>query len=209
VDCRIVEEKLFEFEFGKPELYVFYFKFSIKVVIGASSVLCLSVSIIFDYNIIIWNYCLFGFACAVTPMLKRTVDDQENISDFDDDIAAEVAAAMATAKTPVLVTQEGAVTMSSEWAPRHSGVPDFSPPPPVLQKRNSTSTNSYSPVQGVDNLSNQYTTHTANNDSDLSISKIGIICAIVGLCVLGLSVLMVFVLKNIINDTDVFSNYKG
>ncbi|XP_022176167.1 uncharacterized protein LOC111037741 [Myzus persicae] len=141
------------------------------------------------------------------PVLKQTVDEQENISDFDDDIAAEVAAAVATAKTPLQLSQEEKASLSDQWGPRHSGVPDFLPPPPVLKKNFTTKL--FSPVEGVNNHSNHYNIHAVNNDSDVNNSVIGLICAIALLGVLGLSLLMMFVLRNIIRNTDVFKNYKG
>ncbi|XP_060858832.1 uncharacterized protein LOC132936158 isoform X2 [Metopolophium dirhodum] len=137
----------------------------------------------------------------VVPVLKQTIDDQENIADFDDDIAAEVAAAVATAKSPVMTTHQDTVSsgssgsLSDSWSPRHSGVPDFLPPPSL--KKNFT-TNSILATRGVNNNSNSYNNQADNNDSGSTM--IGIICTIVVLCIIGLSLLMMIVLRAIIRN---------
>jgi len=133
------------------------------------------------------------------PVLKRTIDDQENTADFDDDIAAEVPAVIVTTKLPIITIQP------PTGPPQHSGVPDFGPPP-SLKKKNIT-TNSILATRGVNNHSNSHNNQADNNDSGSSM--IGIICTIVVLCIIGLSLLMMIVVRAIIRKYDVFRNYKG
>lgn len=160
--------------------------------------------------IIIINYCFVGFPCAAVPVLKQTIDDQENIADFDDDIAAEVVAAVVPVKSLEITTQQNTVSsgssgsFSDSWSPRHSGVPDFIPSPSL--KKNIT-TNSISATRGVNNISNNFNNYADNNDNGTNV--IGIICTVVVLCVVGLSLLMIFVLRAIFRKYDVFRNYKG
>jgi len=174
---------------------------------SSSSICCTCIYI--EY-IIIKYYCFVGFACAVVPVLKQTIDDQENIADFDDDIAAEVAAAIATAKSPAMTHQDpprnhqDTVSSESSGSPIHSGVPDFLPPPSL--KKNIT-TNSILATRGVNNNSNSYNNQADNNDSGSTM--IGIICTIIVLCIVGLSLLMTIVLRAMIRKYDVFRNYKG
>lgn len=154
------------------------------------------------------NYYFVGFACAAVPVIKQNPDDdQENISDFDDDIAAEVAAAVATAKSPVMTTQLDAMTSRSTMdslAPQHE-VTDFLQPPGL--KKNTT-TNSFLLSRGVSNNSNHFIVHAGYNDSYWNNGIIGIICVIVVVCVISLSLLMMFVLKMIVSQSNVISNYK-
>ncbi|KAF0769062.1 Uncharacterized protein FWK35_00021257 [Aphis craccivora] len=128
----------------------------------------------------------------VESAMKLSTDDQENIGDFDDDIAAEVRAAAATAKSIPMSDQKNA---KSPWAPRHDGVPEFVPPP-VLQKDN----DSYLPNYANNNY--------INDDAVMNNWMIGITCAIVLACLVGLSLLIMSVVR-IIRKSDVFKNYKG
>lgn len=144
------------------------------------------------YIIIIIIYFFVGFARAVESAMKLSTDDQENIGDFDDDIAAEVRAAAATAKSIPMSDQKNA---KSPWAPRHDGVPEFVPPP-VLQKDN----DSYLPNYANNNY--------INDDAVMNNWMIGITCAIVLACLVGLSLLIISVVR-IIRKSDVFKNYKG
>ncbi|XP_029343561.1 serine/threonine-protein kinase pakG-like isoform X2 [Acyrthosiphon pisum] len=145
----------------------------------------------------------------VVPVLKQTIDDQENITDFDDDIAAEVAAAVATAKSPAMTTQQDTVSsrssgsFSESWSPRHSGVPDFLPPP--SPKKNIT-TNPILATRGVNNNSNIYN-NQANNQADNQADNndggstmIGLICTLVVMCIIGLSLLTMIVIRAIIRN---------
>ncbi|XP_025202245.1 uncharacterized protein LOC112599533 [Melanaphis sacchari] len=129
---------------------------------------------------------------SVAPIMKQTTYDQENIGDFDDDIAAEVAAASATAKSLPMLDQQN---FESSWTPRHGGVPDFVPPP-TLQKDNDSYLPSY--------VNNNY----VNDDSGINNWMIGITCAIVVASIVGLSLLIMSVFK-IIRKSDIFRNYKS
>lgn len=144
------------------------------------------------------------------PVLKQNIDDQENIPDFDDDIAALVQASLVpvpTKKPPMIVEQIGAATYPStvNTDPKHSGVPDF-PSPPVMKKN--ITTKSFSTVRGVSNNSNHFNIHANDNDSDLNNRIIGITCAIFVGLVVSLAVLLMFVIKKF-RKIDVINNYKG
>jgi len=148
---------------------------------------------IYDVCVTIKINCFIGFACAVAPVVKQTTDDLQKVThtgDFDDDIAAEVAAAIATAKSHPMHDQHS----GSSWAPRHGGVPDFVPPP-VLQKDNDSYLSSY--------VNNNF----LNEDNDINNWMLGITCAIVIACIVGLTLLIMSALR-MIRRSDIFRNYQ-
>lgn len=156
---------------------------------------------------IILLFCFVGSTFAVFPPLnKRIPDDPENIGDFDDDIAAEVAAAMATAKTPVMLNQQ---ETASSLNPHHSGIPDFEPSP-TSQKDNDTYSASHhqhnqqstKPLQSTPSLVNDF----SNNDSGINDWILGLTCTFVFMCVVGIPFLVV---RRVIREADVLNNYKG
>jgi hypothetical protein len=147
---------------------------------------------IYDACVTIKINCFIGFACAVAPVVKQTTDDQKvtHTGDFDDDIAAEVAAAIATAKSHPMHDQHS----GSSGAPSHGGVPDFVPPP-VLQKDNDSYLSSY--------VNNNF----LNEDNDVNNWMLGITCAIIIACIVGLTLLIMSALR-MIRRSDVFRNYQ-
>jgi len=199
---RWAREKLFEF--ATPLCNVQYnlindFRLcclTSSLLSSASAICC---TCIYIKNIIIKYYCFVGFVCAVVPVLKQTIEDQENIADFDDDIAAEVAAAVATAKLPVITIQP------PTGSPQHSGVPDFGPPPSL--KKNNITTNPSLETRGANNNNNSYNSLADNNDHGPSL--LGIICIIAVFCIFSMSILMAIVLKIIIHKYHVLRNFKG